>query len=145
VNHAELCAVHVCCPRTNIFVSSGVPECACRQYWDVTLDDAWIWELDSSDTSKWSRHIIITIPGRAFANNLVLGSFVQQILSLPQVHSHSLPWHTHQEEPIGSDSKGSCADSLTSVVWDTCMPQTSPWLYAGTSAHGGEARCSQSR
>lgn len=59
-------------------------ECLCRHYWDTTLEDGWVWELDSSSASKWSRHIIITIPGRAFANNLALGSFVVQLLSLPQ-------------------------------------------------------------
>lgn len=44
-----------------------------------------MWELDSSSPAKWSRHIIVAIPGRAFPNNLVLGAFVNQILSLPQV------------------------------------------------------------
>ncbi|BDA45013.1 probable DNA-directed primase/polymerase protein at C-terminar half [Coccomyxa sp. Obi] len=55
-----------------------------RELWGLQLEDEWVWELDSSCPDKWSRHIIVVVPGRAFPNNLALGAFVNQILSLPQ-------------------------------------------------------------
>lgn len=57
----------------------------CRELWGLRLEDGWVWELDSSSPAKWSRHIIVVVPGRAFPSNLALGAFVTQILSLPQV------------------------------------------------------------
>lgn len=56
-----------------------------RELWGLQLEDEWVWELDSSSPDKWSRHIIVVVPGRAFPNNLALGAFVNQLLSLPQV------------------------------------------------------------
>ncbi|CAL8469241.1 g8782 [Coccomyxa elongata] len=55
-----------------------------RELWGLQLEDEWVWELDSSSPDKWSRHIIVVVPGRAFPNNLALGAFVNQLLSLPQ-------------------------------------------------------------
>ena len=45
-----------------------------------------MWELDSSSPSKWSRHLVITCPGHAFPNNLVMGDFVRSILNPTVVH-----------------------------------------------------------
>lgn len=61
-----------------------------RELWGLQLEDSWVWELDSSGPSKWSRHIIVVVPGRAFPSNLAVGAFVNQILSLPQVSSPAL-------------------------------------------------------
>ncbi len=54
----------------------------------MELREEWVWELDSSSPSKWSRHLIVTCPGHAFANNLVVGDFVRSILSPTVVRSH---------------------------------------------------------
>ena len=51
-----------------------------------------MWELESSSGAKWSRHLIVRVPGAAFAHNLAMGAFVQDLMSLPQVRS-ILPCH----------------------------------------------------
>lgn len=56
-----------------------------RERWGLELEDGWVWELESSSGSKWSRHIIVRVPGAAFAHNLAMGAFVQDLMSLPQV------------------------------------------------------------
>lgn len=53
----------------------------------MELQDGWVWELDSSSPTKWSRHLIVTCPGHAFPNNLVMGTFVRSLLSLSEVPS----------------------------------------------------------
>ncbi len=45
----------------------------------IDHNPAWVMELESDAPHKFSRHIIIRIPGRAFANNLHVGSFVNQV------------------------------------------------------------------
>ena len=40
--------------------------------------------MDSSTAEKYSRHIIVRVPGRAFSNNLVMGHFVTNLTSSPE-------------------------------------------------------------
>eukprot|EP00884_Botryococcus_braunii_P017269 jgi/Botrbrau1/4225/Bobra.0044s0022.2 len=47
---------------------------------NVTFGDESVIELDSSTESKFSRHVIIRLPGLAFANNRHVGAFVQCML-----------------------------------------------------------------
>ena len=47
----------------------------------VDLAPAWVMELESDAPHKFSRHLIIQIPGMAFANNLHVGSFVSAVCS----------------------------------------------------------------
>lgn len=47
----------------------------------IEWDPAWVMELESDARHKFSRHLIIQIPGTAFANNLHVGHFVSQICS----------------------------------------------------------------
>jgi len=44
----------------------------------VTHDN--IYELDSSSPSKFSRHLIMRLPGYAFYNNVAIGDFLVQVL-----------------------------------------------------------------
>jgi hypothetical protein len=57
-----------------------------RDLWGLVLEDSWVWELDSSSGAKWSRHIVVRMPGAAFGNNLAMGAFVQQIMARPLVN-----------------------------------------------------------
>ena len=43
----------------------------------------WVLELDSSTDDKFSRHLIVRAPGRAFADNVAAGSFVGSLLGRP--------------------------------------------------------------
>ena len=43
------------------------------------MELAWIMELESDAPHKFSRHLIIKIPGKAFANNLHAGCFVNKV------------------------------------------------------------------
>lgn len=45
------------------------------------MDRNCIYELDSSTPQKFSRHLIVRIPGHAFAHNLAVGDFVNQVLA----------------------------------------------------------------
>ena len=51
----------------------------------MDLQPDWVYELDSSHAGKFSRHLIIRIPGMAFVNNLAVGHLVSQILAEPEV------------------------------------------------------------
>lgn len=45
----------------------------------ISMEPAWLMELESDAPHKFSRHIIINIPGKAFANNLQAGCFVNKV------------------------------------------------------------------
>lgn len=45
----------------------------------LSVDDTDIYELDSTTLQKFSRHLIIKIPGHAFSNNVAVGDFVSQV------------------------------------------------------------------
>ena len=47
-------------------------------------------ELDSSTPEKFSRHVIMRIPGHAFESNVMAGSFVLRLLSTPQVIANAM-------------------------------------------------------
>lgn len=47
---------------------------------DIRLDDRWIIELDSSSSLKFSRHIIVRLPGSAFLDNSHVGTFAAAIV-----------------------------------------------------------------
>ncbi len=61
---------------------------ACRDQFEVTLQPEWVYELDSSHAGKFSRHLILRIPGVAFVNNWAVGHLVSQILAEPEVSSY---------------------------------------------------------
>ena len=57
----------------------------CREHFQVDLQPQWVYELDSSHAGKFSRHLILRIPGMSFVNNWAVGHLVSQILAEPEV------------------------------------------------------------
>lgn len=47
------------------------------------LPPQWVLELDSSTPTKFSRHLIVRVPGWAFASNADVGAFVRSITTSP--------------------------------------------------------------
>ncbi|XP_071712039.1 uncharacterized protein [Rutidosis leptorrhynchoides] len=58
---------------------------ALLEKYSIEGDTNWIVELDSSTKDKFSRHLIIRIPGIAFKDNIHVGAFVAEICS--RIHS----------------------------------------------------------
>jgi hypothetical protein len=50
-----------------------------QEKFQLVLEDSWVLELDSSSPHKFSRHIIVRIPGAAFQNNFHVGAFVKDM------------------------------------------------------------------
>lgn len=57
----------------------------CSKEFQLVLQPEWIYELDSSHAGKFSRHLILRLPGAAFINNWAVGHLVGQILAEPEV------------------------------------------------------------
>ncbi|KAL0038505.1 hypothetical protein WJX77_008798 [Trebouxia sp. C0004] len=55
-----------------------------REQFQVDLKPEWVYELDSSHAAKFSRHLILRIPGMSFVNNWAVGHLVSQILAEPE-------------------------------------------------------------
>lgn len=53
--------------------------CLLQEELGMSLDIADVVELDSSTPSKFSRHLILRIPGHAFASNAHVGALVRQL------------------------------------------------------------------
>lgn len=53
-----------------------------QQRFNVQLEDQGILELDSSTEKKFSRHLIVRLPGAAFASNIHAGVLIQNICKL---------------------------------------------------------------
>jgi len=60
-------------------------ESGCREQFQVDLQPEWVYELDSSHAGKFSRHLILRIPGMSFVNNWAVGHLVSHILAEPEV------------------------------------------------------------
>ncbi len=58
---------------------------SCRQRWGIQLQRHHIAELESSTPAKWSRHLIVRLPGFAFKHNGHVGRFVEALLDAPEV------------------------------------------------------------
>ncbi|CAM8908337.1 unnamed protein product [Rhodiola kirilowii] len=54
---------------------------ALRDKYSIHGCDDWIVELDSSTADKFSRHLIVRVPGAAFKDNIHAGAFVAEICS----------------------------------------------------------------
>ena len=73
------------CRQTRSFRPPAGPVHLCMQErFDVQLEDSWIVELDSSTPAKFSRHLVIQIPGMAFQSNFHVGAFVKDLCEAPQ-------------------------------------------------------------
>ena len=73
----------------------------------MDLQPEWVYELDSSHSGKFSRHLILCIPGMSFVNNWAVGHLVGQILAEPEVYPPQLPLGS----PPGARSCGSLVQS----------------------------------
>ena len=57
----------------------------------LELDVTKVYELDSSSSVKFSRHLVIHIPGMAFCSNIHAGCLVARALEIAASSSDSLP------------------------------------------------------
>jgi hypothetical protein len=57
----------------------NAPCCDTQEKFDLDYNRSWTVELDSSTPAKFSRHLIIRIPGAAFQNNFHVGAFVKEM------------------------------------------------------------------
>ncbi|KAK9826250.1 hypothetical protein WJX74_002799 [Apatococcus lobatus] len=83
-----------------------------RQIWGYELQQDWVLELDSSTPTKFSRHVVIQIPGCAFASCQMVGNFVTSLLASPEAQALMLV------KEIATDSAG--RTSFASLV-DTAV------------------------
>ena len=72
----------ICCAlKASQVVELQATTCvSCRELWGVQIADDDILESDSSTEVKWSRHITVRVPGRAFASSVAVGVFVKEHL-----------------------------------------------------------------
>ena len=61
-----------------------------RANWNVHITNDDVVELESSTPTKFSRHVLVTLPNAAFATNAAAGHFVRQLLNYPQVYCYGL-------------------------------------------------------
>ena len=48
-----------------------------------------MWELDSSGPAKWSRHVVVRLPGAALRDTAAAGALVARLLARPEArHNH---------------------------------------------------------
>lgn len=73
----------------------------------IDFHPAWVMELESDAPHKFSRHLIIQIPGMAFANNLHVGAFVSDVCT------------TAVDSQSGISSLQVAKEGGTSVIVDT--------------------------
>lgn len=57
----------------------------------LELEESWVLELDSSSPKKFSRHVIVRIPGAAFQNNFHVGAFVKDMCAAQEGMDPSNP------------------------------------------------------
>ena len=91
----------------------------------IKFDPAWVMELESDAPHKFSRHLIIQIPGMAFANNLHVGAFVNEICAIAvdsQSGISSLQVAKVPTTPI-------CASSRTACCLKTNVTMLSKWHF----------------
>lgn len=60
-----------------------------REKLDIKMDEKWLIELESSSLTKFSRHLILRLPGAAFVDNSHVGHFVDAIIREAQTHRHT--------------------------------------------------------
>ena len=68
-------ALKLVCTRGNILMLV----CRMQEKFQLEMEDSWVLEMDSSSPHKFSRHVIVKIPGAAFQNNFHVGAFVKDM------------------------------------------------------------------
>lgn len=56
-----------------------------RTKFGIELQRDYVLELDSTTATKWSRHLVVHLPGAVFASNAHAGRFVKEVLQHPLV------------------------------------------------------------
>ncbi|KAK9846112.1 hypothetical protein WJX84_012061, partial [Apatococcus fuscideae] len=102
----------------------------CWQTWGFELQEDWILELDSSTAVKFSRHVILQIPGHAFASCYMISRFVTAILASPEAQSLML---------IKEAAAGSAARSFASLVDTAVYTKNRHFRMLGCSKGGKSA------
>ena len=96
----------------------------------IEFDPAWVMELESDASHKFSRHLIIQIPGMAFANNLHVGAFVNEVCTIAvdsQSGISSLQVAKVLTTPL-------CALSRTACCLNTSVTMLPKWHFLPCSA-----------
>lgn len=65
--------------------------CHVQEMFGLELDPTMVYELDSSSSTKFSRHLVIHIPGMAFCSNIHAGCLVARALEIAASSGDSLP------------------------------------------------------
>ena len=108
----------------------------------IDFDPAWVMELESDAPHKFSRHLIIQIPGRAFANNLHVGAFVNDVCTTAvdsQSGISSLQVAKVLTTPLCALSRTACClnTSVTMLPkWHFLPYSAAPQSIAGSSLSG---------
>lgn len=55
-----------------------------QEKFDLDFDPSWVYELDSSTEAKFSRHVILRVPGAGFQNNFHVGAFVKEMCAFSE-------------------------------------------------------------
>lgn len=83
-----------------VMQAKALSKFVCRDLWDIALEQSNIVELDSSTDVKFSKHLIVKIPGHAFEDNSAVGSFVHQLLGMPEVSLQNRHCYTISHDEI---------------------------------------------
>lgn len=62
--------------------------CDTQDRFGIELQKSWVAELDSSSATKFSRHVIIQVPGAAFRSSFHVGAFVKGLCEVPGGAEH---------------------------------------------------------
>lgn len=61
--------------------AQSLPWSSCRRLRLPEVPDEQIYETDSSTEAKWSRHLVVRVPGHSFASNFEVSVFVRRVLA----------------------------------------------------------------
>ena len=92
---------------TLLQVASGRAWIFRRERWGMAVQRDWFTELDSSTDAKFSRHVTLRLPGRAFACNRRAGAFIASVLASETVRATVLA-----HEMVGVGFERSLASNL---------------------------------
>ena len=90
-----------------------------RDTFHVQVEDKGILELDSSTETKFSRHLIVRLPGVAFADNTHVGALIKEILESHGDENSSLLFARKKASAAANNSNNNNTASMTACIIDT--------------------------
>lgn len=112
-----------------------------QEKFQLDYKESWVLELDSSSPEKFSRHLILRIPGAAFQNNFHVGAFVKDICAGVEKEDPDNPAQQLMINKVhihcGQSSAGDCNPP------PCCMLRTYPSLFVYASAQTTRCMCSK--